>query len=187
MPLPPAADPGPARCAGCRQQPLLPGTVVSALLYTFPVNHLVQQLKFGGRLPVAPVLGRELAAAARRHYGSEPLPSALLPVPLHPARLRQRGFNQAERLATAAGRVLGIPVLADRARRLRETAPQSSLDFAERQHNLDDAFHASGPLPAHVAIVDDVLTTGSTLQAVAGALAAAGAARIDAWTVARTL
>lgn len=184
LPLP---DPGAAACPACRRGPPLTGIAVAATAYGFPIDSLVQQLKFGGRQPVARVLGDLLADTVRDRYRELTLPSALVPVPLHPARQRQRGFNQAERIAAAAGTTLGIPVLRDAVQRLRATPAQSGLDLRQRRRNLRNAFRVTGELPAHVAIVDDVVTTGSTLLALGRTLHDAGVTRIDAWAVARTL
>lgn len=171
----------------CRRGPPLPGIVVAATAYGFPIDSLVQQLKFGGRQPVARVLGELLADTARARYCGYTLPAALVPVPLHPGRQRQRGFNQAERIAAASGAALGIPVLRDAVQRLRATPAQSGLDLRQRRRNLRNAFQITGELPAHVAIVDDVVTTGSTLLALGRTLQGAGVTRIDAWAVARTV
>lgn len=181
-------------CAGCdRDLPRLAGDIplpgldrcLAATAYAFPVDRLVQQLKFGGRLPVARVLGQVLAGAVRE--AGQPLPAVLLPVPLHPQRRRERGYNQAARLAAVAGGALGLPVLEQALVRTRATPAQSGLDLAARRRNLQGAFAVRAPLPSHVAVVDDVVTTGSTLQAVATALRAAGVARVEAWAVAHTL
>lgn len=163
---------------------------LAACAYAFPLDALVQQLKFGGRLPLARPLGRLLADAVRRETGlrdGNPLPAALLPVPLHPARERQRGFNQAEAIARVVATEMRIPLLADAVRRRRDTPAQSGLDLAARRRNLQGAFTVRGPLPAHVALVDDVITTGSTMAALATVLRRRGVARVEAWAVARTL
>lgn len=163
---------------------------LAACAYAFPVDALVQQLKFGGRLPLARPLGRLLANAVRRDArpgAAGPLPAALLPVPLHPSRERQRGFNQAEAIARAAATELRIPLLAGAVHRRRDTPAQSGLDLAARRRNLQGAFTVSEPLPAHIALVDDVITTGSTMAALASVLQAHGVRRVDAWAVARTL
>lgn len=184
LPLPPSASLATDVCSTCLTGPL--NRVVAATAYAFPVDALVRQLKFSGRLPVAGVLGSLLLDTARALPPGE-RPQALVPVPLHPARLRQRGYNQAERIAKPLSRALGIPLRTRELQRTRDTSAQSGHDLRERQMNLADAFAVVAPLPAHVAIVDDVMTSGSTLRAVAGTLAEAGVQRIDAWVVARTL
>lgn len=177
-------------CPRCRRRPPPLGRAVAACRYDFPVDRLVQHLKFGGQLPLARVFGCLLSDRVRAAYACDRLPAALIPVPLHPQRHRQRGFNQAERIALAAGRELGLPVLAGGVSRQRNTAAQSGLGLHVRRRNLRDAFRirddAAGALPAHVAIVDDVITSGSTVLALASTLRAAGVIRVDAWAVART-
>jgi ComF family protein len=110
---------------------------------------------------------------------------ALVPVPLHARRLRQRGHDQALGLARDWGRALGVPVIANALRRERDTQPQTELDGEARRRNLEGAFGMRGAAPVHVALVDDVLTTGSTLAAAVAALRAGGVRRIDAWVLAR--
>jgi ComF family protein len=114
-------------------------------------------------------------------------PDALIPLPLHRRRLRSRGFDQTLELARPLAKALAIPLLDDVLVRVRETAPQSRLDAPARRRNLSRAFavRAGATLPAHVALVDDVMTTGATLHAAAGALLRAGVARVDTWVCAR--
>jgi len=116
-----------------------------------------------------------------------PRPDAIVPVPLHPSRLRRRGYDQALELAKPIARELGIPLLANALQRVRATAPQSELDAGARQRNLRRAFAVKdgAELPAHVALIDDVMTTGATLNAAAKVLRRAGVARVDAWVCAR--
>ena len=114
-------------------------------------------------------------------------PDALIAIPLHRARLRQRGYDQALELAKPLARALRLPLLPDRLVRDRDTAPQSRLDAVQRRRNLRRAFavDTTSALPAHVALIDDVMTTGATLHAAAHALQRAGVARVDAWVCAR--
>lgn len=177
-------------CPHCRRRPPPVGRAVAACRYDFPVDRLVQRLKFGGQLPLARVFGCLLSDRVRAAYACDHLPAALIPVPLHPQRRRQRGFNQAERIALVTGRALGLPVLAGCVTRQRNTAAQSGLGLGARRRNLRAAFRlcddATSALPAHVALVDDVITSGSTVLALAATLRAAGVVRVDAWAVART-
>ncbi|GAB4349689.1 MAG: ComF family protein [Immundisolibacter sp.] len=156
----------------------------AAFHYAPPLDRLVLGLKFGRRLGLARLTGALLAEAADN--GRWPRPQLLLPVPLHDARLRQRGYDQAQVLAREVGRRLGIPVDWHGCRRVRATVPQSGLDRTARQRNLRGAFDVSPP-PAleHVAIVDDVMTTGATVGAMATALKRAGVARVDVWALCR--
>lgn len=173
-------------CAHCVAAPPPFDAAVIPFEYAHPVDRLIVGLKFAGRLAHARLLGDLLAAHAARALPTAARPSALVPVPLHPARLRARGYDQARELARPLAMALGCPVLAN-ARRVRATAEQSGLDAAARRANLADAFRAEGPLPPHVAIVDDVVTTGATAAALAHALRAAGATRITLLAVARAV
>ncbi|HSS66808.1 MAG TPA: ComF family protein [Gammaproteobacteria bacterium] len=156
-------------------------------LYVEPVATLIHALKFRRRLAVASVLGGLLAA----HLESPALepPQYIVPVPLHPKRQRERGFNQSMEIARPLSARLDVPIAPRLARRTRPTAAQSSLEGRDsRRRNVRGAFCAEiRPTEAvhHVAMVDDVVTTGATVMALARALKRAGVARIDLWCVAR--
>jgi ComF family protein len=114
------------------------------------------------------------------------LPAFIVPMPLHAARLRERGFNQAQEIARYAGASLGIRVEHRVLARTHATSEQSGLTLDERRRNVRGAFRVVRPLPVgRIALLDDVVTTGSTAMAAAGALAAAGAREIELWAVAR--
>lgn len=175
--------------AGLRPAPTTPapalagleGSVHAAFTYDAASSPLLTRYKFHDDLPA----GRALAALALPMLRDAARPQVLIPVPLHRRRLRQRGHDQALGLARDWGRALGLPILVDTLRRERDTRPQTVLDAAGRRRNLDGAFRMHAACPAHVALVDDVLTTGSTALAAAQALRAAGAERVDVWVVAR--
>src|SRR5262249_21777320 len=121
------------------------------------------------------------------HDAPPPHPDALIPIPLHPQRLRERGYNQALELARPLAREFGIDLRPDALVRQRATQAQSELDAAQRRRNLRGAF-AVAPgveVPAHVALIDDVMTTGTTLREAARTLLHAGALRVDVWALAR--
>ena len=158
------------------------GSVLAGFTYAEPVAGLIQAFKFHDDLGAGRLLAR-LASTALA--GSTP--QALIPVPLHISRLRQRGFNQALELARYWGRCRGIPVLPKALIRTRATRIQSSLPAPERRTNVTGAFQVSGALPAYVALVDDVVTTGSTSAEAAQALRLAGAERVDVWCLARVV
>jgi ComF family protein len=161
-----------------------------ALRFEHPVDDMIRRLKYQGVLANARVLGALLAQAARERGAV--LPRALVPVPLHVSRLRERGFNQALALARYAGRMLDIPSLGNVVRRTRDTPSQTALDMAERQQNVRGAFAVRGPAAQrrllaahHVAIVDDVVTTGSTVHELRAVLLRAGLSQVEVWAVTR--
>jgi ComF family protein len=163
--------------------------VVCPWRYAYPVDRAIQALKFRGERAWARVFGTLLAQACCRRGGggpgAEPLPGLIVPVPLHPRRLRERGYNQSADLARIAARALRLPLDARALERCRDTAPQSALPAAARAANVAAAFRATRQLPGlRVALVDDVLTTGSTAGAAAAALLAAGAGSVELWVVA---
>jgi ComF family protein len=154
--------------------------------FEFPVADLVRALKFAGDRAPARLLGTLLAL--ERAARPEPLPQWVVPVPLHERRLRERGYNQAAELARFAARQLQVRCDATALRRVRPTREQSALRAAERVANIQHAFQARIPLDGQrVALVDDVITTGSTAAAAAEALQAAGACGIELWVVARAV
>jgi ComF family protein len=140
-------------------------------------------LKFHRRLEAAPLLGALLAGAVMR--SGEPLPELIVPVPMSHARLRQRGYNQALELARPVSRQLGIPLDWQSCRRARHTPAQTSLKARERRKNMRGAFVVQRGLPSHVAILDDVITTGATATELALALKRSGVARVEVWACAR--
>ncbi len=172
-------------CGACAQAPPLFDSAWSAFRYATPIDRAVQGLKYHAGFRAGRWLGEEMARELARH--PQPLPGLLLPVPLHPGRLRRRGYNQALELARALGRMLTIEVDAELARRLRPTEDQIGKSAAERRRNVKGAFtvNAAGLNGLHLALVDDVMTTGSTLSELARVCREAGAARIEVWTAAR--
>lgn len=149
--------------------------------YGFPVDHLIQQFKYHERLDLADTLGRLLAEQV-----SDAPPDVWIPMPLHSNRLKQRGFNQSVEMTRALAQCTRIPMRADWATRERDTPPQAGLKRAARQKNLRGAFACSPKVAGlHIGIVDDVMTTGSTLDSLASTLVQAGAARVSCLVLAR--
>lgn len=152
--------------------------------YRFPVAAVLQRYKYSGFLAVAELMGGLLA---RRLQGL-PRPDILIPMPLHPTRLQERGFNQAAEIARVVAGALDIPLESRACSRTRPTKPQTGLDLKERTRNMRGVFACRQNLTdKHVALLDDVMTTGASLDALARTVRDAGAARIDCWVVARTL
>jgi len=172
LPLPDAALP---ICGTCRDEPPPQTATHASLLYLPPVDQLLVRYKFHQDLAA----GRLLAQLMLRNPPPWPCPP-LVPVPLHPKRLRQRGYDQAAELC----RLLRMPRWRGLYRR-RHTAPQSERSAEQRRDNLFDAFDVSGAVPARLTIVDDVMTTGSTVLEIAETLRLVGAEDVRAWVCAR--
>lgn len=154
-----------------------------ALAYAPPVDYLIGRLKFDRDLRVVPALAGVLGRAVAREAAAD----WLVPVPITPARLRERGFNQALEIARGLADRGGIRLKRAVHRRRGAETPQSSLPgMAARRANVADVFEMRATLGGHVAILDDVVTTGATVNALARCLKRAGACRVDVWAVART-
>jgi ComF family protein len=185
-PAAPADPSGRARCAACPVAPPAFDYARSAALYAGPLREALHALKFRGKRALARPLAELVLEGARAALASDV--DALVPVPLAAARLRARGFNQAELIAERVGRALAIPVRGRWLARIRETSPQSDLGPAQRHANVRGAFAAArGAAGRHVVLIDDILTTGATAGECARALRGAGARRIGVVTVARVL
>ncbi len=173
------------RCPACWRAPLAIDGIVTAAEYSGPVRAAVLRFKYRYRRDLARALEEVLLRGATR------LPPAdlVIPVPLHPMRQRVRGFNQAEGLARALAHHLGCRYDGRALVRVRLTPPQAGLSRLERRRNLADAFRADPPRVAgqRIVVVDDVCTTGSTLEACAAALRAAGAIEVWGCAIARTV
>ena len=177
------AVPHTRQCRTCAAQDPPVDRTYCALAYAPPVDYLVGRLKFRGDLRVVPALAGLLLRAV---VGAASV-DRLVPVPITPARLRKRGFNQALEIARVLGARGGVPVTMAAHRRRGAETPQSSLpDTAARRANVADVFEVRTSIGGDVAIVDDVVTTGATVNALARCLRDAGARRVDVWAVART-
>ena len=172
-------------CGEClRAEPAFASAFVP-FVYAPPLDSLLTRLKFSRNLAAGRVLSELWIDAARTALPT--LPQTLIAVPLHPDRLRERGYNQALELARPLARSFGVALRSDVLVRTRATSAQSNLDADARHRNLRGAFSIlpDVALPAHVALFDDVMTTGTTLRECARALVSAGVARVDVWAVAR--
>ncbi len=178
--------PADSLCGPCTREPPPFDRVVTPWRYEGALAELVHRLKFQRHLAVGRTLGRLLAeqVAAR----DLPLPRLILPVPLHSHRLRERGFNHAAELAYAVSKTLDLPWSTRLLRKRRATPNQHELDRKARLRNLRGAFHYLGSAEYHhVAVVDDVLTTGATAAEVTRTLKAAGVRKVEIWALARTV
>jgi len=171
-------------CGQCQIRPPPFQRLLSPYAYTHPINHLIIGLKYQRQLSLVPVLADALANHVTRNLIGV---DALLPVPLHPDRLRERGFNQSLELARHLRKRLDLPIL-DNIERHRATMTQSTLPAGARETNVRGAFRLREPvLPKRVAIVDDVVTTGSTVNEIANVLRSGGVETIEVWCVARAV
>ena len=169
-------------CGKClKDKPSFEATC-AAFAYAFPIDKLVQAVKFSGHLSLVDQLADALSLRINA------TPDLIIAMPLHPLRLRERGFNQSQLLAQRLSKQLSIPLSSNTCTRIRNTPPQSSLSWHEREKNIRGAFNCASDLAGkHIAIVDDVMTTGISIEELASTLRQAGAAKISAWVLARTL
>ena len=182
----PLADSGGVqiRCGQCLQKPPSFDRSLSLFSYRGNAVRLIQQLKFNQKLAYSRLLGNLLADQVRSR-GIE-LPDCLLPVPLYSKRLRQRGFNQSIELARPVAKSFGIPMDLHSVIRVRDTRAQSGLDQKQRRKNMRGAFERVGPVEhRHVTIIDDVVTTTSTVNELSRVLKRAGVERVDVWSIVR--
>ena len=176
------ASPAGAVCGRCLTQPPAYDATYAAFAYAFPADALIQALKFRGELALAPFLGDILSK-----FISIDGVACIVPVPLSAQRLRSRGYNQALEIARRVSAVTGTRLAPELCERSRDTAVQMDLPLEERAKNVRGAFHCPGIIGgATVAVLDDVMTTGATLDEMAATLKRAGAARVVNWVVART-
>lgn len=180
---------GMAECTDCRREPPPHARCICAADYGFPWDRLIGRFKYDQAPELATLLATALAMAAGQ--AAVPLPQAFVALPLSPARLRERGYDQAWELARRLGAQFGLPAHARALARRFDARPQAELTRAQRLRNLQGAFEVPASARAavqgrHLALVDDVVTTGATAQEATRALLAAGAERVDLWVVART-
>lgn len=171
-------------CGACLQHPPAFDRTLAAFSYRFPVDRLLHAFKYSGNLALVEILAKPLARLAASH----PKPDLLMPMPLHPGRLKERGFNQSLEIARPISRWLDIPLAADACRRTRDTPPQAGLKWKERRRNVRGAFACDLDLCGRkIAVLDDVMTTGATLNEISRVLKGRGASEVSVWVVARTL
>jgi ComF family protein len=177
-------------CGACLAHPPPWSRSTAALVYAFPVDRLLQQLKYGGRLALADWAGETLANAVGEALASRcasDRPDRIVALPLAAARQRERGFNQAREIGVRIARAMGLPLDVP-LMRVAGGTPQAALAWRERAKNVRGAFAVVKDVRgARIALVDDVMTTGATLAEAARGLMRAGAADVECWIVARTL
>ena len=173
-------------CGRCLRKPPQLDFCQSLFYYSYPARELVSELKFNSNLKIARLLGRLLA----QHLlatGLTQLPQAILPVPLHQQRLKSRGYNQSVEIARYCADELALPIIWSGCERYRFTAQQTSLQLEQRHKNLKGAFRVTAALPSSIMVIDDVMTTGATLNELAATLHRAGVKHIQGWTICRTV
>ncbi|MHA7841239.1 MAG: double zinc ribbon domain-containing protein [Gammaproteobacteria bacterium] len=154
--------------------------------YVYPLPFLIAGLKFAQQWFNAPTLGTVMAYQLEKRYHNVFKPQAIIPMPLHKERLRQRGYNQSLELARPISKHLAIPLLKQATKRIKSTLPQTEVSLSKRLSNVKNAFVYPHRLPPYIAVIDDVFTTGHTLRSFCAGLKAHGVKRIDAWICART-
>lgn len=170
-------------CGACLKEPPAFDLTLAAFSYGFPIDRLLHAFKYAGDLSLVGILAEPLARLA----AEQPKPDLLLPMPLHPVRLRERGFNQSLEIAKPISRWLDIPLSTDACRRMRDTPTQAGLKWRERRRNVRGAFACDLDLNGKkVAVLDDVMTTGATLNEISRILKSRGASEVSAWVIART-
>lgn len=177
------------QCGACLRKPPPYDRTFALFPYQAPIVRLITDLKFQGHLAHAKLLGELLAEKIKNEwYRQQPLPDLIIPIPLHPLRLKERGFNQALEIARPIGKIVNIPIDPDGARRIKNTVTQTTLSAKYRQKNMSQAFEIERDYRGlHIAVLDDVMTTQHTMRSFAGTLKQAGVSKIDAWCCARAL
>ena len=172
-------------CGACLSAPPHFDDTTSAFRYAYPLDRLVQAYKFNANLGLLPLFASALAFAIRAN-DSAARPDCVIPLPLAPKRLAERGFNQSALLGEQVSKALGVRFEARNMLRVRETPPQAGLNREARMKNVRGAFDCARRVDGQcVALVDDVMTTGATLSEAAKALKKAGATHVSAWVIAR--
>ncbi len=175
-------------CGVCLKHPPAFHAAHAAFVYAFPMDALIRRCKYAGALELTDLFAQALADSLEDSLARNPRPDLILPMPLHPARLARRGFNQAVEIARRLSGRLDIDWLPEACQRVRDTPPQAGLDLKSRRRNLKGAFTCGQDLAGkRVALVDDVMTSGSSLDELARVVSRAGALEISAWVVARAL
>ncbi|CAA6808131.1 MAG: Competence protein F homolog, phosphoribosyltransferase domain; protein YhgH required for utilization of DNA as sole source of carbon and energy [uncultured Thiotrichaceae bacterium] len=169
-------------CGNCQTTPPAVDQTFCLSTYSPTARELIKQLKFNQQLLIADSLGKLLAQAI--YHQKIPLPDIIIPVPMHKKRLRQRGFNQALQIAKPVSKQLSIHLSNSIAYRSIYTLPQTQLNASTRRTNPQASFHCKKISGEHIAIIDDVITTGSTVNTLAKILKKQGASRVSAWAIA---
>jgi len=173
-------------CGQCLIKPPIRHLTTCLHPYQSPIDQLIAALKYHDQLSVSDFFAEQFATQLQTR--AHALPTCLIPIPLHPKRLRNRGYNQSAELAKSLSKKLNISYDDQALIRIKNTLPQTSLPYSERKKNIHSAFHChQHSLPAHIALIDDVLTTGHTADMAAKTLIQNGVKKVELWTIARTI
>jgi ComF family protein len=172
-------------CGRCLQRPPVQDRSFSLLRYQQSARRCITAFKYQQQIQLSRLFTQMMAAELSQR---DDLPQSLIPIPLHARRIRQRGYNQSAELSRSLSNILGIAHQPDLLSRVRNTKPQSMLSFQQRRSNMRQAFQCRAhAVPAHIAIIDDVMTSGHTCSEAAKVLKAQGAEIIEVWTIARAI
>ncbi|WP_049764465.1 ComF family protein [Methylotenera mobilis] len=175
-------------CGGCLSEPPSFDATRATFTYNYPLDGLLQHYKYNASLNLARTFATLWLDAQRAQVTSMYPIDLIIPMPMHEKRLTERGFNQALEIAKHFSRAFTIPLDYSSCQRIKYTPPQASLKLKERISNMRGAFHCQPSLHnLNIAVVDDVMTTGTSLNELAKTLKQAGAARVECWVMARTL
>ncbi len=170
-------------CNPCQQNPPLYNNAQAVFSYIYPIDKLIFAAKFSDNLAILYLLGKLMV----EHLQFEPCPDVIIPIPLHPKRLRQRGYNQSVELAKCIKKFTGIPLNYNACQRIKNTPPQVGLSAQQRKANIQGAFKIK-KIPAnwqHIVLLDDVITTGSTVESLTKEFLQAGIQKVDVWCCTR--
>lgn len=173
-------------CGQCLKRPPSFDTTLACFQYASPIKDLLYRFKINHELSLAPVFGRLMAHQIRAWLKHHAPPSYLLPMPLHPSRIRERGFNPSVEISKHLHQDINIKITNRLVKRIKNTNTQSNLPFKERRQNVKEAFKACQPIKHPIAIIDDVMTTGATANSLAKTLKEAGAPYVTVWCLAKT-
>ena len=173
-------------CGQCLIKPPIRHHTKSLFRYTSPLDELIGDMKYHDQLHLINYFGIQLSAYLQQQ--NTPKPTLLIPIPLHPKKLRLRGYNQSTELAKTLSKQLNIPLDSNNLIRTKNTLPQTQLPYNKRKQNMNSAFqYRHKGLPKHIALIDDVLTTGHTADMAAKVCLKHGAKTVEVWTIARTI
>ena len=175
-------------CGRCQQDPPAAIATIALWRYAYPVDRLIQRYKYGAQLALAQFFANEMVRAidARGDPATVDMVDLVVPVPLAPLRLRERGFNQSAEVARRVARQIGVDYDARALERSRDTAAQAALELRDRSRNVRGAFSANAAvIGRHIALVDDVMTSGATLEELGQTALRSGALSVRNWVIAR--